>query len=249
MLNKVIIYERTSTREQQPELQHRDNVEFCKEKQLIVVETRQEQGSAWKKNNKREVWDYVTEKAKKEKLSIVLWRYDRAFRNREEFYKFMKVMFEVYGVKVYSVKEPSILSFWDLLDKNYSDNPVMNELFKQILQAFWNFLIQQAGEQAEEESTKKSQRVKLAVVKQAGQKTKSYKGNVWGRRSLSNNVIARVLELHKQGLSIRSIAKECFYYDKNNNKKSLSKSAVHKILADNSNSQSIVNGNVQDLSN
>lgn len=229
-MNKAIIYKRTSTKQQDTELQEPDCINFCKEKNLEIIEIKEEQGSAWNKKKKREIWDYVVDRAKKEKLNIVLWRYDRAFRNREEFFKFMKVMFEVYGVKIYSVKEPSILSFWSMLDKSYSDNPVINELVTGIFRTLWDFLIQQSGEQAEEESTKKSQRVKLAVRKEEGKKTLSYKGKIWGRKPLSQNVINQVLELHQQGKSIRQISKQVYYYDKNNNKKNLSIAGVHKII-------------------
>jgi len=227
-MKETIIYERTSTKEQHPELQHKDNVEFCKEKGLEIVETKAEQGSAWK-NKKREIWDYVVEKAKKEKLNIVLWRYDRAFRNRKEFFKFMKIMFEVYDVKIYSVKEPSILTFWNMIEKSYTDNPVINELIKGIFMALWDFLIQQAGEQAEEESTKKSERVKLAVRREEGI-TKSYKGNKWGRKSLSNQTKNKIIKLREQGKSYNEICKLVTYSDKNNNPKNVSKGIVHKIL-------------------
>jgi len=230
---KTIIYLRTSTKEQFPELQEEECINFCKEKNLEIVEIIKEQGSAFKKGSKRLEWERVTNKAKKEKLNIVLWRYDRAFRNRKEFYKFMKVMFEVYNVKIYSVKETSILSFWEMLDKSYSDNPIFNELFNQILQAFWNFLIQQAGEQAEEESNKKSQRVKLAVRKDSKGKTISYKGNKWGRKGLTKNTINEVLKLHKEGLSMRQISKQVYYWDKNNNKKKIGVTSVHKIISQN----------------
>ena len=165
---KSIIYLRTSTKDQNPELQKKDCLEFSKKLGLDIIEVVSEQGSAYKLEKVRPKWDSVNKRAKKEKLNIVVWRYDRAFRNREEFFKFMKVMFEVYGTKVYSVKEPSILSFWEMLDKSHSDNPVFDELLKGIFRAIWDFMIQQAGEESEEESRKKSQRIKLAVRKENG---------------------------------------------------------------------------------
>jgi len=228
---KTIIYLRTSTKDQNPELQEKDCVEFCSRMRLEVVGVVSEQGSAYKLEKVRHKWEAVQERAKKEKLNIVVWRYDRSFRNRQEFFKFMKIMFEVYGTKIYSVTEPSILSFWEMLDKSHSENPIFNELLNGIFKAMWDFMIQQSGEEAEDESRKKSERVKLAVRKE-GEITKSYKGNKWGRKSLSNNTIKKVLQLKKEkpNLSIREIAKEITYYDKHNNAKSISRSAVHKIL-------------------
>ncbi len=226
---KVIIYLRTSTKDQNPELQKEDCIKFCQERGIEIAEIVQEQGSAYKLEKIRPKWESVVKRAKNEKLSIVLWKYDRCFRNRKEFYKFMKVMFEVYGQKVYSVTEPSILSFWEMMDNSKSDNPIFDELLKGIFQAMWNFMIQQAGEEAEEESKKKSDRVKLAVRRE-GKITKSYKGNKWGRKPLSKKVKENVIKLREEGKSMREITREISYYDKNNNKKQLSLAGVHKIL-------------------
>ena len=227
-MNDTIVYLRTSTKDQNPKLQEQECKEFSKKIGLNVIETVSEQGSAYKLEKIRPKWNYVVNRAKKEKLNIVVWRYDRSFRNREEFFKFMKVMFEVYGTKVYSVKEPSILSFWEMLDESHSDNPVFNELLNGIFKAIWDFMIQQAGEEAEEESRKKSERVKLAVVKESGKPTKSYKGNKWGRKALK--VDGEIIKLRAFGKTIRKIQQEVFYWDKNNHKKFVSIGYVHKIL-------------------
>ena len=227
-MNKAIIYLRTSTKEQNPELQRKDCIEFCAERSLEVVEVVSEQGSAYKLEKVRPKWESLQKRAKKEKLNIVVWRYDRSFRNRQEFFKFMKVMFEVYGTKVYSVTEPSILSFWEMLDKSHSDNPIFNELLSGIFKAMWDFMIQQAGEEAEEESSKKSKRVKMAVRKEGGI-TKSYKGNKWGRKKL--NVDKKIITAHKEGKNMREICKEVFYWDANNHKKFVSIGSVHKTIA------------------
>jgi DNA invertase Pin-like site-specific DNA recombinase len=226
---KAIIYIRTSTKDQEPELQRNECLDFAHRMGLDVAEVVSEQGSAYKLERIRPKWESVQKQAKNEKLDIILWKYDRAFRNREEFYKFIKVMFEVYGTKVYSVTEPSIISFWEMMDKSHSENPIFNELLKGIFQAMWDFMIQQAGEVAEEESRKKSQRVKLAVRKEEGM-TKSYKGNRWGFHSLPNKVNEEIVNLINQGKTIREITNEVFYWDKNRTKKYVSVGYVHKIL-------------------
>ena len=228
-MEKAIIYLRTSTKDQNPELQREDCVRFCSERSLEVVEVVSEQGSAYKLEKVRPKWESVVKRAKKEKLNIVLWKYDRSFRNREEFYKFMKVMFEVYEKKVYSVTEKSILSFWNMIEKSHTENPVFNEFLKNIFKAIWDLMIQQAGEQAEDESRKKSDRVKLAVRKEGGI-TKSYKGKKWGRRALK--VDDKIIEAHKQGKNMREITEEVFYWDGNNHKKFVSLGYVHKTLAE-----------------
>lgn len=225
-----IIYLRTSTKEQNPELQKDKCIEFCSKIGLNVVEIAIEQGSAYRLEKVRPIWEKIVQRAKKEKLDIVLWRYDRAFRNREEFFKFMKVMFEVYGTKVYSVTEPSIMSFWDMMSKNHSDNPIFNELLKAIFNAMWDFMIRQAGEQAEEESRKKSERVKLAVRKVNGV-TKSYKGNKWGRKKIK--IDEKIILLHKKGKTTREINKEVYYWDENRHKKFVSLGYINKIINEN----------------
>ena len=225
---KAILYLRTSTKDQNPELQREDGVKFGADIGVEIVEVVSEQGSAYKLEKVRPKWESVVKRAKKEKLNIIVWRYDRAFRNREEFYKFMKVMFEVYKVKVYSVKEPSILSFWEMIGKTHSDNPIYNELMEGIFKTLWNFMIQQAGEEAEEESRTKSERVKLAVRKVNGI-TKSYKGNKWGRKN-QPKAEEQILKLKKEGKTMREISKEVYYWDKNNHKKFVSIGFVHKVI-------------------
>lgn len=245
---KAIIYNRTSTKDQNPELQLDDCLNFCKEKDLEVIEVINEQGSAFK-NKQRSEWERCLKLCKDNKYHLVLWRYDRAFRNREEFFKFMKVMFEVYSIKVYSVKELSIMLMWEIQDKINVPDPSMNEFMKGFMKLIWELQIKQAGEQAEEESKKKSDRVKLAVRKEEGKPTKSYKGNVWGRKCLSQNVIDQVLKLHQEGKSIRQITKEVYYWDKNNNKRNLSVAGVHKLISKNSVNTLIVNDSVNYLVN
>jgi len=232
---RAIIYNRVSTKgkEQNPRLQRKDCLEFAKENRLEVIETFEEKGSAWKLKSKRPIWEKVQDLAIKQKAHIILWRYDRAFRNKQEFFKFMKIMFEVHNLKVYSVKEPSVISFYNLIQSTKADNPIFDNLLKGLFKALWDFQIEQAGEEAEEESRKKSERVKLAVIKREGEPTKSYKGNIWGRSALPKKTIREIIEIHKENpsMSLREISQSISYWDKNKNKKFVSKSAVHKILS------------------
>jgi DNA invertase Pin-like site-specific DNA recombinase len=237
-MSSPLLYLRTSTKDQNPELQLNEGVEFCKRIGLDEPIVYQEKGSAYKLEKIRPIWESVLERAKKEKRDIVVWKYDRAFRNRPEFFKFMKVTFEVYGTKVYSVTEPSILNLWDMIDKSNTGNIVVDEFMKGMLKVMWDFMIQQAGEQAEEESRKKSDRVRLAVRKEGGI-TKSYKGNKWGRKTLKLN--EEIMNLYNQGKSMRQIRSEVHYYDKNNNKKNVSLGYVHKIVSNLKGKNEVVN--------
>jgi len=85
---------------------------------------------------------------------------------------------------------------------------------------------------AEEESNKKSERTKNAVRREKGILS-SYKGNNWGRKPLNQEVINEILRLRKEGKSITEISKQGYYWDKNNNKKFVSRSFVHKIISKN----------------
>ncbi len=227
-MEKAIIYLRTSTKDQNPELQREDCVKFCTEKSLEVVEVVSEQGSAYKLEKVRPLWEAVIKRAKKEKLDIIIWKYDRCFRNRKEFFNFMKVMFEVYHKKVYSITEHSIINFWELMDKfKPTGNPVFDELLKGIFKVLWDFMIQNAGEQAEDESKKKSERVKMAIRKEGGV-TRSYKGKRWGRKAIK--VDDKIIAAHKEGKKILEITKEVYYWDKNKHKKFVSAGYVHKVI-------------------
>ena len=248
---KPLLYLRTSSKDQNPELQRESGVKFCLDNSLGEPEVYSEQGSAYKLEKIRPIWESVVEKAKKEKRDIVIWKYDRCFRNRKEFFAFMKVMFEVYQTKVYSVTESSIISFWNLIDKfKETGNPVYDEFLKGIFRVVWDLMIQMMGEQAEDESRKKSQRVKLAVTKENGI-TKSYKGNKWGRKKLK--VEEEIINLFKNGKSLRQISKEVFYWDKNNNKKFVSLGYIHKVVhkyySVNSERNKVVEPEVQNLVN
>jgi DNA invertase Pin-like site-specific DNA recombinase len=207
---KPLLYLRTSTKEQNPELQRKSGIDFCIRIGLEEPEVFVEKGSAYNLEKIRPVWESVVEKAKKEKRDIVIWKYDRTFRNRPEFFKFMKVMFEVYGTKVYSVTEPSILSLWDMIGKSKTGNPIIDELIGGMLKIMWDYLIQMTGEQAEEESRRKSDRIQLAVRKSDSKPTMSYKGNKWGRKEISTQKKNKILELYKVSpkLSLREISRQ-----------------------------------------
>ena len=125
----------------------------------------------------------------------------------------------------------------DLIKKSHSENPIFNELLQGLFRVLWDFMIQQAGETAEEESKKKSERVKLAVVRKEGKETKSYKGNKWGRKSISTQAINKIIKLKQENpnISLREIAKQVTYAGKGNKTKNVSLGLVHKILNENLN--------------
>lgn len=213
---KDITYIRCSTEEQAPELQLADiNESFPASNSAIVLK---DNISAWKEGSDRPGYNEVVHLIKTGKVKVLyVWNLDRIHRNRKKLVAFFSLC------KVYKVKVKSHCQKW-LEDINNTPDP-FNEIFM-------DFFINILGWIAEGESNDKSARIKMATVtKKDG--TYSYKGNRWGRKAFPTNTINRVLQHHKDGLTIREIAATVLVYDKNNNARNISKSAVHKILATN----------------
>jgi|26BtaG_2_1085354.scaffolds.fasta_scaffold03387_10 DNA invertase Pin-like site-specific DNA recombinase len=214
---KVVIYIRTSTEDQTPELQ----LKSCKSiNKYGDYEIFKEQQSAWKDNlDKRESFGNLINLIKQRKVNhLIVWDVDRIYRNRKKLIAFFKLC-KIYGCKIHSYRQ----QFFETLH-------TMPEPFNEVM---FDFMLQMMGWFAEDESNKKSQRTKLAIVREKGKPTMSYKGRKWGRKAISPKIKEKVLDLEKEGKSIREIASEVIYYDKNKNKKLLSKSIVHKIIQEN----------------
>lgn len=230
---KAIIVNRVSSTKQNPELQLKDCLIFCERKNLEVIKTYSEIASAGKSKQKQ---IYEAEQlAIKEGACIVVWKYDRSFRNKKDFAEFMLKMFELYNIKVYSVQEEWVSMLWDMTENiDFDKIPYpFNESMKEQFKSNWRLMIKVIGKMAEDEIKDKGSRVRNAVIKKNG-KTLSYKGNVWGRKkSLSKNIIKQVLELKSKGLSLREIRDSVFYYDNNRNRKNISLGSVQKIVAEN----------------
>jgi DNA invertase Pin-like site-specific DNA recombinase len=210
-MKPVVYYIRTSTQEQQPDLQIRDIDTICE----VEYDLYREQESAWAENVTRPVFDSIINHIKKRKITnLYVWDLDRIYRNRKRLQEFF-ILCKTYNCKVHSYRQN-----W-LEDINSIPHP-----FNEIV---FDLLISITGWLSQDDSNKKSQRIKMAVVKRING-TFSYKGNKWGRKALPKQTIERVLDFHQQGKSIREIASLVKIYDKHNNGKQISKSAVHKII-------------------
>lgn len=207
------IYIRTSTEDKTPEIQLRDI-----EKSFQVTDNiYSDKQSAWSDAKERPYFNILLKEIKSKLITdIYIWDWDRIFRNRLRLKEFF-VMCKHYNVKIHSHRQ---LWYEGLNAIHPPFNEIMQELMINIL-----------GWMAEEESTKKSERVHNAIKKSKGV-TISYKGNKWGRKSVSTQAKNKVLELWENGLTTREIAEQVQITDKNNNLKNISKSAVHKIIQD-----------------
>ncbi|MBC7696234.1 MAG: recombinase family protein [Burkholderiales bacterium] len=213
-MNSIVYYIRCSSSEQEPELQIKDIDLICNKSHEIFKENQ----SAFAENVVRPVFNSLIKLIKQRKVTdLFVWDLDRIYRNRKRLQEFF-ILCKTYDCKIHSYRQN-----W-LEDINSIPAP-----FDEIVM---DLLINITGWMAQDESQKKSERVCMAVRrKERG--TFSYKGNKWGRKSFPKQTIDRVLEFHRKGNSIRKIAELVKVYDKNNNERQISKSAVHKIIVEN----------------
>jgi DNA invertase Pin-like site-specific DNA recombinase len=208
-----IVYIRTSTTEQFPEIQLRGISEMTNLDECITLS---EKESAFKEGVSRTEFEKLQSFIKSGTVSdIFVWHLDRIHRNRKKLIEFLRLC-HVYKVKVHSHQQ----QFLENLNK-------IPAPFDEIV---FDMLIHIFGFMAEQESKTKGERVKNAVIKKEGKPTVSYKGNRWGKKPFSQTVVNKVRALSKEGLSIRNIASAIKIYDSNRNPKNISKSTVHKIL-------------------
>lgn len=210
-MKKKIIYLRTSTEEQNPQLQLENIVSSFNIDEFEVIEEKQ---SAWKDEERPKFKEIYNRILTNDIEAVYVWDLDRLYRKRIKLKEFFELC-KAYKCKVYSHRQS-----W--LNKINAVPSPWNEIIL-------NLLIDILGWLAEEESSKKSDRIKNAVRKK-GNKTISYKGNRWGRKPLPKQTRDRIIELYNQGLSIRKIAGEVKTTDKNKNQKNVSRSAVHKTI-------------------
>ncbi len=198
------IYLRTSTQEQNPQNQLEDCKKICSAPYEVV----EEKQSAWKDKD-RPKFEELKKQIKSRRVNhLYVWDWDRLHRNRIkliEFFKFCKL----YDCEIHSFRQQYFEDFYKI---PAPWNDIVSDLVLNVM-----------GHLAEEESKKKSERVKIAYQNRKG---------AWGRKALPYRIKKEILEKRKQGLSIREIADSVISYDKNRNEKYISKSYVHKILTE-----------------
>ncbi len=210
-----IVYIRTSTKEQEPELQLRDILPMIEGEYKKF----EEQKSAYKENVKRPRLDAVIKLIEAGKVThLYAWDLDRIYRNRLKL-KALFLLCKTRGTIIRTANQK-----W-LDDINKIPAP-FNDIVMEMLINFMGWI-------GEDESLKKSGRVKNAIIKKEGEKAMSYFGNKWGRKLIPDSVIKEVFELRKKGKSIREISKSVWVHNELKGSRLISKSAVHKLLANN----------------
>jgi len=195
------VYLRTSTEEQNPENQKRECLSLVEGEYRIF----EEKQSAYKEKERKQ-FNLIKKEIKGRRIKkLVVWDLDRIERNRKRLIEFFEFC-NLYKVAVISYRQQFLNT---LLDIPSPFNEIM-----------FNLMLQIMGWLAEEESLKKSERVKIAVRRKDGAPTKSYKGNRWGRKPLSTQKKNLILKMREEKKSIRQIAGDL----------KISIGAVHKTL-------------------
>lgn len=212
-MKPTIIYLRTSTGEQNPENQKKDCLELVNKMGIQDYDILEEQKSAYK-DVERKVFNEILNNIRKGLVkNLIVWDYDRLFRNRVKTIEFIR-NYSKLGLKVYSFRQ----QWFEEINKIPSPwNEMMSDLLLQVVS--W---------MAEEESKKRSDRIRNAVKKDSGI-TKSYKGNKWGRKKKKIDVDL-ILELHRQNLSSYEIAKK--YNEDKPAKLKISHMTIYNIVKD-----------------
>ena len=225
-MEKSVILIRTSTKEQSPELQLDECKKFNDSKGWILSKVFSKQESAYK--NEEGVWkDEIEWAINNDIRHIVVWNMDRFSRLEEEkVLDLVKMLSVMHNIKLHAVNGDAWSEIAEVIGK-LNDMGFVGKALSDFLETMIRGI---EFRRANRESKTKSERVKLAVRKVDGSKTKSYKGNNWGRKSLPKSVVDKIKKLRDNGMSLREISNTVYYYDKNGNKKLVSKSAVHKSI-------------------
>ena len=210
-----IIYTRVSSDEQNPENQLKDCKEVCKRLNLKEPKIFTEQQSAWKNDDKREEFNKILELIKKRQVkNLIVWDLDRIYRNRKKQVAFFDLC-KNFKVNIYSFRQKF------LEELNNIPEP-WNDIMS-------NMMVQVMGWMAQDESDKKSMRVKASIREKDGIKY-SHQGNKWGRPSLSKKIEEQVKKLHSEGKTYPEISKQVYYWDRSNNKKFISGAKISHII-------------------
>lgn len=227
-MDKAVIYARTSTKEQTPELQLKDCEAYIQKRGFTQVKVFLEQASAWKSEGERPVFNEMLAYVKTPSNGvryIVVWNMDRFSRQPEDIVlSQIKMLSLVHNVQVVAVNGDA----WSELVEHIGGLQAMGFIGKALSEFLETVLRGFEHQRAYRESLLKSERIHLAMRKRQG-KTVSYKGNVWGRRSLPKQTQERIIELYNGGMSMNLISKTVKTYQ-GDREKFVSLGVVHKTI-------------------
>lgn len=226
-MDKSMILIRTSTKEQNPQLQLDECKEFNSRNNWECINVFEKKESAYK--NEEGVWKDEIEWAKSNQVKhIIVWNMDRYSRlEPEKVLNEVKILSVVHNIQIHAVNGDS----WSEIVESVGKLKELGFIGQALSEFLEKLLRGLEFHRANMESKVKSERVKLAIRKEDGKPTRSYKGKLWGFHSVGKNTDKQIIESYKQGKKFRDIIKEIFYWDKNNNKKYVSLGYVHKVIS------------------
>lgn len=182
-MDKVAIYLRVSTKEQNEENQKEDCLKYCNNKGWEIIGIYQERVSAFNMNVSRPEQSKIIEKARLGEIHhVVVWAFDRWIRNRKTLIKDITTLSN-YNCKLHSIKD-------DWVESINIDGPLG--------QTIREFMLGLVGSIAELESQRRSERI--SAGKHRSTKKQGRKITKWN--------IDTIAKLYNQKLTTRQIADE-----------------------------------------
>jgi len=206
---KAAIYIRVSTEKQTVKSQEEPCRKYCKDKKYEIYGIFIDEAKSAYHNVKRKQYDKVIDLVKKREIQhIVVWALDRWTRRGPKELKESIDYLSVYDVQLHSIQE----TWLDTINI-----PGIGKVVK-------DFLIGIVGWIAQEESTRKSERVKLSKKYQKAVK----KGKV-GRPGIPESIRQKVLKLLEEGKSYKYIQENVTYKAKYGKVKHISPPTISEI--------------------
>lgn len=220
-MSKLFIYLRVSTDDkgQDPENQLADCMRYAYEHKWIEsdedAQVWREQAGAWGKTT-RPVFDEMMTQTWKQKIPILLvWDYDRLYRDRKKLLETIR-NYGLVGTKILSVRQSWLQKILEIPDP-------FNEMF-------YELMLHMVAWMAEEESQKKSDRVKIAYKRRKAGAEREGRKVKWGRKTVLTPELIQTVYAHKQSapeLSIRKLAERITL----STGRKVSRTAVQRILS------------------
>lgn len=215
--NPTAIYLRVSTNDQDPQNQLKQCQELAAKLGLDVIKIYEESASAWSIASKRIQYNKMMEDARNRLFKhIIAWDIDRLHRNAKRFIEMIQG-YQRIGIKFHTVNQQYL--------------ETLNELPIPFNHMMTDFLLHWEGWRAQDESERRSRRVKEAY------KNRSKK---WGRPKLSYYKRVKVRELYSNGMSMSRISSMM----------KIGKGTVHKIIRENLQKQEVeISGSQEGVQN
>lgn len=215
-MEKSIILNRTSTKDQNPGLQLKECKEYNTAQNWDLIKVFEKQVSAYKEDN---IWKEEIQFAVQNQVKhIIVWNMDRFSRRpEEEVLDQTKLLALMHNIRIHAVHGDA----WSQVVDTIGNLQSLGFIGKALAEFLETLIKGLEHRRAYRESEVKSERVKMAVRKK-GEKTISYKGNKWGRKSLSTQKKNQIKALRASGKTIREIGIEL----------NISRGVVHKYIAE-----------------